>query len=63
MRDAGLDPRLRAVNGVVEHFKNGTPRVSAHYIIGQDGLLVQMVPDAEKAWGKLVALYKGALQT
>ena len=40
----------RNVNGVIEHFKNGTPRVSAHYIVGQDGRLVQMVPDAEKAW-------------
>jgi hypothetical protein len=40
----------RNVDGVVDHFKNGTPTVSAHYIIGQDGSLCHIVPDAEKAW-------------
>ena len=40
----------RSINGTISHFKTGTPRVSAHYIVGQDGALVQMVPDAERAW-------------
>ncbi|MGY2901007.1 lysozyme family protein/endonuclease/exonuclease/phosphatase family metal-dependent hydrolase/predicted regulator of Ras-like GTPase activity (Roadblock/LC7/MglB family) [Bradyrhizobium sp. URHC0002] len=40
----------RNISGTISHFKNGTPRVSAHYIVGQDGVLVQMVPDSERAW-------------
>lgn len=40
----------RNIDGTIAHFKTGSPRVSAHYIIGQDGELVQMVPDAEAAW-------------
>jgi hypothetical protein len=40
----------RNIEGTISHFKNGTPRTSAHYIIGQDGVLVQMVPDSERAW-------------
>jgi hypothetical protein len=40
----------RNIEGSISHFKTGTPRVSAHYIVGQDGKLVQMVPDADCAW-------------
>lgn len=40
----------RNINGTISHFKTGTPRTSAHYIVGQDGALVQMVPDADNAW-------------
>jgi N-acetyl-anhydromuramyl-L-alanine amidase AmpD/lysozyme family protein/endonuclease/exonuclease/phosphatase family metal-dependent hydrolase len=40
----------RNINGTISHFKSGTPRTSAHYIVGQDGALVQMVPDDERAW-------------
>jgi N-acetyl-anhydromuramyl-L-alanine amidase AmpD len=40
----------RNIRGTIEHFLNGTPRVSAHYIVGQDGELVQMVPDDMAAW-------------
>jgi hypothetical protein len=40
----------RNIEGSIAHFKSGTPRTSAHYIIGQDGLLVQMVPDRDSAW-------------
>jgi hypothetical protein len=40
----------RNIEGSIAHFKSGTPRVSAHYIVGQDGRLVQMVPDQDCAW-------------
>ncbi len=40
----------RNIGGTINHFKHGTPRVSAHYIVGRDGELVQMVEDTLKAW-------------
>jgi N-acetylmuramoyl-L-alanine amidase len=40
----------RNIEGTIAHFKTGRPRVSAHYIVGQDGALVQMVPDTDAAW-------------
>lgn len=40
----------RNIEGSIKHFLNGSPRVSAHYIVGRDGELVQMVPDSEAAW-------------
>lgn len=40
----------RNIEGSISHFKTGTPRTSAHYIVGQDGTLVQMVPDEDRAW-------------
>lgn len=40
----------RNIEGTISHFKHGSPEVSAHYIVGRDGELVQMVPDAERAW-------------
>lgn len=40
----------RNINGTISHFKDGTPRVSAHYIVGRDGELVQMVADPLRAW-------------
>jgi hypothetical protein len=40
----------RNIDGTISHFMNGTPKVSAHYVIGQDGELVQMVPDDKAAW-------------
>lgn len=40
----------RNIGGVIEHFMSGSPKVSAHYVIGQDGELVQMVPDDMAAW-------------
>jgi hypothetical protein len=40
----------RNIEGSIAHFKTGTPRTSAHYIVGQDGKLVQMVPDKDCAW-------------
>lgn len=40
----------RNIEGTISHFKHGTPRTSAHYIIGRDGALVQMVNDSDRAW-------------
>lgn len=42
----------RNIEGTISHFQTGLPprRTSAHYIVGQDGALVQMVPDSERAW-------------
>jgi hypothetical protein len=42
----------RNIDGSIDHFKNGDPNnpTSAHYIIGRDGQLVQMVSDGDNAW-------------
>jgi endonuclease/exonuclease/phosphatase family metal-dependent hydrolase len=40
----------RNIEGSISHFKNGTPRTSAHYIVGRDGVLVEIVPDRDCAW-------------
>jgi hypothetical protein len=40
----------RNIEGTIDHFKNGSPRTSAHYIVGQDGVLVQIVDDVDRAW-------------
>lgn len=40
----------RNIEGTISHFKHGSPRTSAHYIVGQKGALVQMVNDSERAW-------------
>ena len=40
----------RNIEGSISHFKQGRPRTSAHYIIGRDGELVQMVNDSDRAW-------------
>ena len=33
------------IEGTIDHFINGDAGTSAHYIVGRDGELVQMVPD------------------
>lgn len=38
------------IDGTVEWFLNPASDVSSHYIIGRDGVLIQMVLDQEKAW-------------
>ena len=38
------------LNGAVAWFSNPKSKVSAHYIIGRDGRVVQMVKDDKKAW-------------
>ena len=40
----------RNIEGSISHFKHGTPETSAHYIVGRDGALVQMVADTHRAW-------------
>jgi N-acetylmuramoyl-L-alanine amidase len=36
--------------GVISWFQNPTAYVSAHYVIGKDGKMVQMVKDEDRAW-------------
>ncbi len=36
--------------GTISHFKNSSSDVSAHYLVGQDGEIVQMVKLRDKAW-------------
>lgn len=40
----------RNVNGTIAWFSNPASRVSAHYVIGRDGSIFQMVRDSDKAW-------------
>lgn len=40
----------KAINGTVGWFKNPAAKVSAHYVIGQDGEIVQMVKHNDIAW-------------
>lgn len=38
------------INGTIRWFQDPASRVSAHYIVGQDGEVVQMVRDGDIAW-------------
>ncbi len=38
------------LTGVISWFQNPTAYVSAHYVIGKDGKMVQMVRDQDRAW-------------
>jgi N-acetyl-anhydromuramyl-L-alanine amidase AmpD len=40
----------RNINGTISWFKNPAAKVSAHYVIGQDGEVVQMVRHNDVAW-------------
>lgn len=40
----------RSINGPISWFRNPEARVSAHYIVGQDGEVVQMVRHDDVAW-------------
>lgn len=40
----------KAINGTVGWFKNPAAKVSAHYVVGQDGEVVQMVKHNDVAW-------------
>jgi V8-like Glu-specific endopeptidase len=40
----------RSINGPISWFQNPQAGVSAHYIVGQDGEVVQMVRDNDVAW-------------
>lgn len=38
------------IDGTISWFKRPESKVSAHYVIGRDGRVVQMVPDNRVAW-------------
>lgn len=40
----------RGFDSTVEHFRDGANKVSAHFVVGRDGRLVQMVPLNRPAW-------------
>ena len=40
----------RNIGGTISWFKDPKSQVSAHYIVGRDGEIVQMVRDSDKAW-------------
>jgi hypothetical protein len=40
----------RSIDGTISHFLSPSSRVSSHYIIAQDGKIVQIVKDSDKAW-------------
>jgi hypothetical protein len=40
----------RQLDGSIAWFKNPESEVSAHYIVGRDGEIVQLVKDSDKAW-------------
>lgn len=39
-----------SIEGTISWFKNPTAGVSAHYVVGRDGRVVQMVKDEDTAW-------------
>lgn len=43
-------PGVRSARIIANHFLNPRSQVSAHYIIGKDGELVQCVEDERRAW-------------
>ena len=45
--------------GTLRWFANPKARVSAHYVVGRDGQVVQMVQEHEKAWHAGVASLEG----
>lgn len=45
--------------GVVQWFKNGSSRVSAHLVLDLDGSVTQVVPFNEKAWHAGASFWKG----
>lgn len=47
------------LNPVINEFKNKRSELSAHYIVGKDGTIVQMVPLECRAWHAGVSSYNG----
>lgn len=52
-------PGVRDARTIWRHFANEASRVSAHYIIGKDGEIVQCVPDGLRAWHTGESYYLG----
>ncbi len=46
-------------SGTVNTFKSKASQVSAHYVIGRDGKIIQMVKDQDKAWHAGASSFKG----
>ena len=57
----GLVLHGTAGGGTVSWFQNSASQVSAHYVVEQDGRIVQMVSEDDTAWhnGKLHVSYIG----
>ncbi|CAF0728301.1 unnamed protein product [Rotaria sordida] len=47
---SGLVLHGTAGGGTIEWFLNPASKVSAHYVVGQDGKITQMVSEANTAW-------------
>lgn len=47
------------IDGTISWFQNPQARVSAHYVIGRDGRIVQMVKDKDVAWHAGVSELEG----
>ncbi len=45
--------------GVGNFFKNPAAQVSAHYVVGKDGAIVQSVPDSKRSWHAGTSEFKG----
>lgn len=52
-------PGVRDARTIWRHFASERSRVSAHYIIGKDGEIVQCVPDELRAWHTGESYYRG----
>lgn len=52
-------PGVRDARTIWRHFANPASRVSAHYVIGKDGEIVQCVPDELRAWHTGESYYLG----
>ncbi|HEY9899643.1 MAG TPA: N-acetylmuramoyl-L-alanine amidase [Pantanalinema sp.] len=52
-------PGVRDARTIWRHFANPSSQVSAHYVIGKDGAIVQCVPDALRAWHAGESYYRG----
>jgi LysM repeat protein len=50
-----------SLEGVIRWFTNPESNVSAHYNIGKDGRVVQMVHDQDRAWHAGQSMWKGVL--
>ena len=40
----------RNIDGTISHFKDNDDQIAAHYIVGRDGRIVQMVKDKKKCY-------------
>lgn len=50
---------IPTLEDTVKHFLNPESKVSAHYVLGKDGRLVQMVRESDRAWHAGVSSWKG----